>query len=350
MITWNIENDLSQIAASTQIEWKDLKNSNLLITGGTGFIGHWLIRSLLYANDEFSLNINITVPSRSPEIFIKNNEHLLANGNLNLVSLDITKETLSGEFTHIIHAAADASTSLKKENSISTFNTIVHGTENTLKLAASLSSAKVIFLSSGAVYGQQPADLLTISENWTGASNPITPKNIYGEAKRAAEMLCAIYREALDVNVITARVFSLLGPFLALDTHFAAGNFIRDALAGEKIIVQGDGCAIRSYLYPSDLIVWLLALLTGSPRENTYNIGSEHTISIAKLAQLVSQLVGRNGYKILNLNDKGWNPGRYVPDTSLIRNEFNLKETRSLEYAILSTAAANTALLSSCRR
>jgi dTDP-glucose 4,6-dehydratase len=154
-------------------------------------------------------------------------------------------------------------------------------------------------------------------------------------------MLCAVYRKQFAVNVVTARIFSLLGPFMPLDTHFAAGNFIRDALAEQRIIVQGNGRPIRSYLYPSDLVIWLLTLLTASPRQAAYNVGSERGVSIAELAQTVAQLISRQGHEVLGRDDTGWNAGRYVPDTSLIRKEFDLTESVTLEYSILSTAAAS---------
>lgn len=349
MTAWTIQNDVSRILEETpQIRWQSLRGSKLLITGGTGFIGRWLVETLIYANQLLSLNLSITIISRRPDAFQKNNQNLFANGNLAVVSLDISKNSPSGEFTHIIHAAADASTPLNNAQTLSMFQTIVHGTEKILDLAKTSNGAKVLFLSSGAVYGQQPDNLPAIPESWTGKSNALVPKNVYGEAKRAAELLCAIYKNELGVNITVARIFSLLGPLLSLNTHFAAGNFIRDALAGQQIIVQGDGRPIRSYLYPSDVVAWLLTLLTQEPRENTYNIGSAHSISIAELAHLVARLVGKNGYKILGRADSNRNAGRYVPDNTLIRNEFGLSETQTIEQAILKTAAANSIFNKSC--
>lgn len=341
MSGWVIENDLANVLTASQIRWQELHNARLLLTGGTGFIGRWLLETLQQANKRLSLNLQITVPTRRPEVFRQRAGHLLVNGNLELIPLDLTVAQLTGNFTHIIHAAADASAALNDAAPLTVFRTIVRGTERVLELAASKSDTKVLFLSSGAVYGQQPPELAGISENWNGSPNPQIAKNTYGEAKRAAEMLCAIYRKQFGINVVTARIFTLLGPFLSLGIHYAAGNFIRDALAGEKIVVQGNGRPIRSYLYPSDLVCWLLALLTGSPRHPAYNVGSECAISISDLAQTVAQLIGQNGYEILGRDDTGWNAGRYVPDTSLIRSEFGLTETVTLEAAILNTAAAS---------
>ncbi len=341
MNAWRRLDELATIVATPGIDWESLRQGRLLLTGGTGFIGRWLLEALQRANDHLELNLSITVPSRRPEAFRQRASHLLANGKLLLLPFDLATTRLSGDFTHVIHAATDASATLNEEEPLKVFQTIVRGTEHVLELAASQPGVKVLFLSSGAVYGQQPPELAGIPEIWNGSPNPQVARNAYGEAKRAAEMLCAIYRKRFGVNVVSARIFSLLGPFLPLGTHFAAGNFIRDALAGNKIVVQGNGRPVRSYLYPSDLIIWLLTLLTTSPREPAYNIGSERAVSIAELAQTVAALIGRQGYEVLGRDDTGWNAGRYVPDTSLIRSEFGLAESVSLESAILNTAAAS---------
>lgn len=337
---WSLQSDIDAITHSSILNWESLRNSRLLFTGGTGFIGRWLLEALQQANDRFGLDLRITVPSRRIETFRQRAGHLLANGKLTLVPLDLAVTPPDGDFTHIIHAATDASTTLNEETPLTVFQTIVRSTEHVLELAASRPGIKLLFLSSGAVYGLQPPGLEGVPEGWNGSPNPQVSKNSYGEAKRAAEMLCAIYCKQFGVNVVTARIFSLLGPLLPLGAHFAAGNFIRDALAGETIVVQGNGRPVRSYLYPSDLATWLLALLTGNPREVAYNVGSERSVSIDELAQTIAQLIGRNGHKILGRDDTGWNTGRYVPNTALIRGEFGLTETVSLEDAILRTAAA----------
>lgn len=341
MYAWRLTDDLDAILAAPKIDWEALRQGRLLLTGGTGFIGRWLLEALQHANDHLGLDLHITVPSRRPEAFRQRAGHLLANGKLTLMPLDLATTRPSGDFTHIIHAATDANATLNEEKPLTVFLTIVRGTEHVLELAASRPGVKVLYLSSGAVYGQQPPELPGVPETWDGSPDPQIARNAYGEAKRAAEMLCAIYRKQFGVDVVSARIFSLLGPFLPLGAHFAAGNFIRDALAGDKIIAQGNGRPVRSYLYPSDLAIWLLTLLTTSPQKAAYNIGSERAVSIAELAQTVAALIGCQGHEVLGLDDVGWNAGRYVPDTSQIRGEFGLAENVSLESAILNTAAAS---------
>lgn len=337
---WDIERDFNAILAAPQIDWQVLRRAELLLTGGTGFIGRWLLETLVRASDQFGLELRITIPSRDPRSFLNRNPWFFQRGDVELIALDVADRAPQGHFDYVIHAAADASSLLCATNPLSVFKTIVRGTENILTSVATNPETKVLFLSSGAVYGQQPAELSHIPEDWLGAPDPQLPGNTYAESKRMAETLGAIFAKQHAARIVAARIFSLLGPLLPLDRHFAAGNFIRDAVTGQPIIVHGNGTPIRSYLYPTDLAVWLLTLLTRPAKESVYNVGSENPISISELASMVATLAGNGEYSILGHQDTGWNTGRYVPATSRIREEFGLKETVALESAIQQTAIA----------
>jgi nucleoside-diphosphate-sugar epimerase len=246
-----------------------------------------------------------------------------------------------GPYDYVIHAATDASADLNEHDPLRMFDTIVTGTRNALEFARAVGARRFFFLSSGAVYGAQPFDMHHVAEDYLGAPDLSTHRSAYGEGKRAAEMLCAIYRQQFELDVINARIFALLGPLLSLDIHFAAGNFIRDAMAGRTVRVQGSGTAVRSYLYAADLTTWLWKMLLRAPGNATYNVGSEAGVAIAQLAERTAGLLGDGGFEILGQADQGWNPGRYVPSTENIRKELGLRETVTLDEAILRTAMWN---------
>jgi nucleoside-diphosphate-sugar epimerase len=339
---WSIEQDLQSIFDRTLQVWSELRDARIFITGGTGFIGCWLLESLLFANKKLDLNIHATILTRSAKTFEQKIPHLFSSPFLEFIDGNVCDFILPpGDYSHVIHAATDASAELNENNPLQMYRTVIDGTLRTLKFAVEKKSERVLFLSSGAVYGQQPWELLNVPESYLGGPNCVDARATYAEAKRAAEMLCAIYQKQFGLQIAIARIFALLGPYLSLGIHFAAGNFIRDAMQEREIVINGNGMPCRSYLYASDLTVALWHLLIKGEAGKPYNVGSSEGISIKELAEKVTSVLGGGSPKILGSEDTGWNPGRYVPSTALIESDLNLKRTVSLEQAILRTAIWN---------
>jgi dTDP-glucose 4,6-dehydratase len=322
--------------------WPRLAGARLYITGGTGFIGRWMLEALTDANRRLGLDIKATVLTRDLGRFAVKAPHLAADPALRFVSGDVLSLEPDGEtYTHVLHAATDASADLNENDPRRMFDTVLGGTRRALDFAVASNAARFFFFSSGAVYGAQPWEIGHVTEDWTGGPDPTEAKNAYAEGKRAAEMLCAIYGKQFGLDVVNARIFALLGPLLSLDIHFAAGNFIKDAMNGQSVIVQGAGTAVRSYLYIADLTVWLWSILIAAPAGSVYNCGSEEAVSIATLAERVATVLNGPGFEILGRPDPGWNPGRYVPATHKIRTELGMAETVGLDEAIRRTALWN---------
>lgn len=341
-MTWSIEDDLRHIHEKTADIWPSLRGARLFLTGGTGFIGCWLLESIRHANEQQDAGIEATVLTRNAAAFINKAPHLATHAAFTFLEGDVASfVTPAQEFTHLIHAATDASADLNENNPRQMFDTVVGGTRRALDLAVEKGIPRTLFLSSGAVYGQQPWEMTHVSEDWTGSPDCTNARNAYAEGKRAAEMLCAIYAKQFGLNIVNARIFALLGPYLSLGIHFAAGNFIRDAMEGKPIIVNGNGLPCRSYLYASDLTIWLWHLLAKGIAGKAYNVGSDESISIRDLAERVATVIGNGEFFVLGAPDTGWNPGRYVPNTSLARTELGLYKTVALEDAIMRTALWN---------
>lgn len=328
------DQDMAAIGKALAPLWPRLSGARIFMTGGTGFIGRWMLEALARSG----VDAEVTLLSRDPDSFAERVPHLAAR--FRLVAGDVTSFAVPGDYTHVIHAATDASAALNASDPRRMFDTIVQGTRNALDLATA-SEARFFFLSSGAIYGAQPQQVAHVAEDWRGGPDPCDPLSAYGEGKRAAEMLCAIYANQFGLDIVNARIFALLGPLLSLDIHFAAGNFIRDAMHGRTIRVVGSGEAIRSYLYAADLTVWLWTLLIAGEPGAVCNVGSEEAVSIADLARRIATLLGGPGVEILGRPDPGWNPGRYVPSTARIRAELGVTATTSLDDAIRRTALSN---------
>ena len=336
---WSLTSDLEFVTDAVGEAWADLKHARLFMTGGTGFIGCWLLEALRHANMKLGLGLHVTVLSRDPAAFDRKAPHLASYEGFRFVAGDVANFTSpDGSFSHLIHAATDASAELNEQDPRRMFETVVQGTRRALDFANEKKIGRCLFLSSGAVYGRQPWEMERVGEDWMGAPDCTDPKNAYAEGKRAAEMLCGIYAKQFGLKISIARIFALLGPYLSLDIHFAAGNFILDAMQGKPVIVQGNGLPCRSYLYASDLTVWLLHMLVRAAPGKPYNVGSDESVSIRDLAERTSQLLGTGEFKVLGAADAGWNPGRYVPKTELVSQELGLYRTVSLDEAIRRTA------------
>lgn len=243
-------------------------------------------------------------------------------------------------FTHVLHAATD-STNGPKLLPLQRYDQIVIGTRNILDLALASGASKFLLTSSGSVFGPQPQDMEGIPEDYLGMPDSLNPNNAYSVAKRSAEHLSALYQDQHRLETVIARCFAFIGQDLPLDVHFAIGNFIRDALWADEIIVNGDGTPIRSYLDQRDLAHWLMTLLRDGRAGEAYNVGSDREICIADVAHLVRDLVSpEKPVRLLGKPVDNAERSRYVPDISKIHSHLGLRPTYTLEQSILDTAAA----------
>ncbi len=334
-----LANDLDHVLAHTRDLWDELRGQRIFITGGTGFFGCWLLESFAWANDRLKLDAQAVVLTRSPEAFRQKAPHLAAHPAIGFHVGDVQKfDFPAGTFSHVIHAATEASAKLNANQPLMMFDTAVEGTRRALELARHSGAKKLLLTSSGAVYGRQPPEVTHIPEDFAGGPDPTEPHWAYGEGKRAAEMLCALYHRQHGLETKIARCFAFVGPYLPLDVHFAIGNFIRDGLSGGPIRVNGDGTPCRSYLYAADLAIWLWTILFGGPSGRAYNVGSEAGLSIAAVAQAVRESFAPPPLvQIAQVPNPAQPPSRYVPSTLKARTELSLRETVGLKEAIRRT-------------
>jgi nucleoside-diphosphate-sugar epimerase len=334
--------DREHILKHTAGVWPALVGARILVTGGTGFIGSWLLESFVSACDCAGLKASAVVLTRSPEAFLRKAPHLAWHRAVELIEGDIRSFAFpEGGFTHVIHGAAEASATLNRERPLLMLDTIVDGTRRALDFAVASHAHRFLFLSSGAVYGAQPPDLERVPEVFSGGPDPMDPEAGYAEGKRVAELMCTLYARQFGLECLIARGFAFTGPHLPLDRHFAIGNFIRDCQAGSPIRVNGDGTPFRSYLYAADLAIWLWTILAHGESCRPYNVGSERAVSIAELAQTVAAIVEpQSTIRVAGVPCPDAPASRYVPDTTRARTELGLAEWIPLDEAIRLTAAA----------
>jgi len=325
--------DLTHILRDAAAELEELRGKSLFLTGGTGFFGKWLLGGLLFANDELSLDLKLSVLSRNPSQFQREFPEEANRADLRFLGGDVASfPTEHRRFDYLIHAATDTAAFTSDADEQKRSHAIVEGTRRMLGFARESSVQRFLNISSGAVYGALAGQLSGAKEDADATAQPLTP---YGEAKRDAERLCA----ESGVDFVTARAFAFLGPYLPLDAHFAAGNFLRDALRGGPILVRGDGTALRSYLHPADLVVWLLRILLRGRRARAYNVGSDEAVTTAQLARLIADAVKPAPEAVIQSVQPQGPQNIYLPDIQRARAELNLDVAIPLRDAIARTLA-----------
>lgn len=339
--------DLESILEVTEPLWETARKEAIVLTGGTGFFGRWLLESFSHINARLALGARIVVLTRDPEAFRSKAPRLTSDAAIQLVAGDVrsfgvdsVREQLGGKSASarfVIHAATTVAAP-GVYGSLETIDTIVNGTRAALDFARDVSAERFLFTSSGAVYGAQPRDQDHISEEFSGGPDCTNPASAYGEAKRLAEVLCSCMAAEHQLTTTIARCYAFLGPHMPLDAQFAIGNFLRDVLKGRPIRVSGDGSARRSYMYASDLAVGLWTLLFRGAAGRAYNVGSEESVSIKELAERVSRLATPTGSVDIAQPTSPDSPvARYVPSTARLRRELGFVPSVDLSDGLART-------------
>lgn len=315
---------------------------SLFVTGGTGFFGKALLRHWHQQFSQGNVVPQVTLLTRSIEKF--RSDFPLAD-EMPWVSChegDICRqETLpqSSQFDWVLHAATD-STNGPKLTPKERFDQIVSGTKNVLDLAVRSGTKRFLLTSSGGVYGPQPPEMDFIPESYLGMPDPLEPEHAYSVGKRMAEHLGALYASEYGFDFVVARCFAFIGRDLPLDVHFAIGNFIRDALKSEKIVVKGTGEAVRSYLDQRDLAEWLMKIMVDGKNGEAYNVGSDQAISIKELAYKVRDLLSpQKEVRIEGSSTASSFRNVYLPDIRKSKRDLGVMVRYPLDNAIIDAVA-----------
>ena len=338
-ITAQILSDLEEINEKSAADLEEIVNKPLVITGASGFVGTWLTLSWVAAHKKFSGRGQLLITSRNPQSLIPLTKVIDPRSPVTVLTSDIRNLHIPSDFRNgnLIHAATPASAALNSSDPAAMLKVIIEGQERVLAEAVRMNN-KVLFLSSGAVYGRQPLDVEGLSETWEGAP-PISDSNsAYHEGKRVAELMGNIAATKRGLDFVTARLFAFIAPFLPLGTHFAAGNFIQDAVTSNQIEIKSGGGSIRSYLYATDLCASLWALQARGQTMRAYNVGSDQEVSIRNLAIEVVNCTNKEAQVMVNGIDTSENVTRYVPSIERIRKEIGFSQSVPLEQSLLRTS------------
>jgi dTDP-glucose 4,6-dehydratase len=344
----SVRKDVEEVlTGGAQEALSSLKGGSILITGGTGFMGSWLVETLAVLNDKFGYGIKVRLLAKHASQFRARASHLAERKDVELVDRNVTNIIeLDGDVSHIIHAAANPDNRLHASDPLRVMNVIYKGTESALAAASRLGGLKKFMnISSGLVYGPQPLDLEAVPEDFSGGPDCASIMSVYPEAKRCAETLCAVYRNQFKMPVVTARPFAFIGPYQLLDKPWAVNNFISDALRGAPINILGDEKTVRSYMYPSDMAFWLLRILAAGESGRAYNVGSPCAVTLAELAaKVASNFTPQPEIVLASKSSRPARRSRFVPDVKAAENLLGLKIRVGIDEAVRKTLLWHEAL------
>lgn len=298
-----------------------LSCKSILITGATGLIGSFFVDFCLYLNEKYDYKIQIYAMGRNEERMKCRFRSHVSDDRLHWVIQDVVVPLiLANELDYIIHAAGDGFPAAFREHPVETMTPAFIGTYNLLEAAKRLKVKRVMYISSGEIYGKSIGVKHAFKEDESGIIDSMQVRSCYPMAKRAAETLCVSYSQEYGVDTVIVRPGHIYGFAVSSNDNRATVQFLNNALSGEKIVLHSPGLQMRSYTYISDCVSALLTVLLHGNNREAYNIAnSESRVTIAEYAKILADVAGV-GYEIR------------LPD------EIQQKELTPIEYAVLDSS------------
>ena len=319
-----IKEDIEKIFGGIKDISHKLAGKTVLIAGGAGFLGKYIVSTFDYLNEK--------VLERPCKIIVIDNFISGLRGlikekeNLVIIEQDISKPfKIEGKIDYIIHAASIASPVFYHKFRLETIDVGILGTRNLLELAKEKNVESFLFMSSSEVYGDPDPRFIPTDEDYLGNVSCIGPRSCYDEPKRIGETLCMVYADIFNLPIKIVRPFNIFGPGMRLDDGRVVPNFVTAALKGERIPVYAGGQNTRTFCYITDAIIGFFQVLLSGHNKEVFNIGSdEQEIQMRHLAEIVSGLVDNENLEVHHSEGPSEvysksNPSRRCPDLTKIR-------------------------------
>lgn len=286
--------DLKQACEST-VDFKQLKNKSIMITGASGLIGSFIVDTLMYSNEKMNMNVTIYALGRSKKRLEDRFSEYKNNDLFHIVEQDVNEKIdFNFEVDFIIHAASNAYPAAFNTDPVGTILSNVCGTDNLLRYGSSKNAKRFLFVSSGEVYGQCTDDIEEFHESYSGYVDPTKARSCYPASKRTAETLCISYTKQYGLDTVIVRPCHCYGPNVTKSDNRASVQFINNGLQNKDIILKSAGRQLRSYCYIADCVSALLTVLIKGNSCEAYNIANpEVKVTVSEYAQIVAEMCGR---------------------------------------------------------
>ena len=344
-----VAQDLDYIRTSLREEFAEMGGKRLLMVGGAGFLGYYMVQAVLHWNsrDGAANPIRMTVYDN----YIRGVPTWLAtlrdDPNLELVRHDITDPLPEDipDFQYIVHAGSIASPIFYRRHPIATMDANVNGLRSLLDYALRQQSSSPVegflFYSSSEIYGDPTPENIPTPETYRGNVSCTGARSCYDESKRYGETLCVFFSQQHHLPIKVVRPFNNYGPGLKITDKRVLPDFVRDVLSGRDIVMKSNGSPRRTFCYVADAVIgYYKVLLNGRPGE-AYNIGVETPeISMAELADKVvalgRELWGYTGTVVREIDEDylADNPERRCPVISKARTDLGYVPTIGVDEGL----------------
>jgi nucleoside-diphosphate-sugar epimerase len=350
-----LADDLDYCCAQLRSEFETMAAGRLLLTGGAGFLGYYLIQTVL------EWNRRVPAPARIALTVLDNYmrgvpmwlQSVAADPALRLVEHDVRTPLPDGcdEFDYVIHAASIASPTFYRQHPIETMDANVNGLRLLLDRSVQLGDAGqgvsgFLFFSSSEIYGDPESAAIPTPETYPGRVSCTGPRACYDESKRYGETLCANFAQRYGIRVAIARPFNNYGPGLKITDRRIIPDLALDLLNGRDLTLHSDGSPSRTFCYIADAIVGYYRILVRGRAGEAYNIGQETPeVTMQQLAAAVvaagRELFGYSGAIVQRKSADAQyltdNPRRRCPSIAKARQELGFQPAVSLDDGLRRT-------------
>lgn len=339
-----IKDDLENIISRIKDQVHHLEGTTLLVSGGSGFLGTYIVGVVKFLNEKILHNPCHVI---SVDNFITGSRNNLnedqRDKNITYITADVTKPLMIKEkVDFIIHAAGIASPVYYQNFPLETIDVAILGTRNLLEYAKENENFKsFLFTSSSEIYGDPFPEFIPTPETYKGNVSSIGPRSCYDESKRLAETICMTYFKRHNIPVKIVRPFNIFGPGMKSNDYRVVPNFIIQGLKGDTLTVHDKGTQTRTFCYVSDAVVAIFKVLLSDKNGEVFNIGNDRNeISIVDLVKVMVPLFDNKvEMQLVNYPDTypTDEPSRRCPDITKIRNMLQFQPEIDLETGLKRT-------------
>ena len=282
-----------QLILSEGIDWNYFCGKTVLVTGANGFIPSYIVYTLVELNATKCLHNQVTIIAlvRNREKAVKKFTSFITEKYFKLLVIDVsTPFSMTQKVDVIIHAASQASPKYYGIDPVGTLKANTLGTANMLDVARNSETGKFLYISSGEVYGVLNGSMPVITETYTGNVDITNVRSCYAESKRMGENMCVCWSHQYKFHVNMLRLSHTYGPGVELDDGRVFGDFVRNLLNNEDILLHSDGKAKRSFVYITDMITALFRVLLRGENKHAYNVAADSETEILELAHILCEL------------------------------------------------------------